>query len=327
MINCAVIGVGNMGRHHARNLYHIPEAQLVAISDLNPHIGKPIAKTYHCSFYQNHHQLLHEQEIDLVSIATPTSTHYPIALDFIKAKKHLLVEKPITLKVAEAQNLIREANNHQVTLTVGHIERFNPAVKKLKLMITKGQLGEVKSLLFQRVGLIPHQIKHANVVVDIGIHDIDIANYLLDSSPLNIAAFGGKALINYQEDHADILLRYKSATAHIQINWITPLKIRRLMIAGTQGYAELDYINQQLDFYQHHYTQEYTDFGEFVIKFDRKTQKQPISITKQEPLQEQLTSFIKSIQAKRPPEVTGQDGLLALKTALEISQLIKNSSS
>lgn len=322
-MKCAVIGVGNMGRHHARNYFELKNAQLVAVSDKNHRLGNRIAKTYGCKFYKDYQEMIKEENFGVVTVATPTPTHYSIAMDCIRAKKHILIEKPIASTLNEARKLIREAKNHQVKLAVGHIERFNPAIKRLKLMITKNKLGEVKSLVFQRVGLIPLQIKDTNVIVDIGIHDIDLANFLLNSIPKKIVGFGGRALIDYQEDYADILLDYGSAIVHIQTNWITPLKIRRLMIAGTKGYAEIDLINQSLDFYRHYYTQKYNGFGDFVIKFGRESKRRRIPIKRKEPLKEELKSFLRSIKLNRQPEITGEDGLLALKIALKTSKIIK----
>lgn len=323
-MKCAVIGVGSMGQHHARNYFEIKSAQLVAVSDKNPKVGKRVARTYNCKFYQDYRQMLKKEDFEAVSVATSTSTHYSIVLDCLKAKKHVLVEKPIASSISEARKLIDEAKKNHVILSVGHIERFNPAVQKLKSMIDKGMLGEIKSLVFQRVGLTPIRVKDVNVVEDIGIHDIDLANFFLNSLPNKISAFGGKALINQQEDYADILLNYPSAAVHIQTNWITPLKIRRLMIAGTKGYVELDLINQNLDFYRHHYTQKYNNFGDFVIKFERKSQKRKIPVKKQEPLREELKSFLQSVKLRRHAKVSGEDGLSALKIALDISKMIKS---
>ena len=322
-MKCAVIGVGNMGRHHARNYFEIKGWQLVAIADQNSSLGKELAKKYHCRFYKDYREMLKREKFEAVSIATPTSTHYPVATDCIRAKKHVLIEKPIASSLNEAKNLIKKAQKNQVKLTVGHIERFNPAIKKLKLMIDQGKFGKIKSLIFQRVGLIPLQIKDANVIIDIGIHDIDLANFLLNAIPQKIIAFGGKVLTNHQEDHADILLKYSSGVAHIQINWITPTKIRRLMITGTKGYAEIDYIDQKLIFYRHHYAQTYDNYGDFVIKFGRESKKRNILIKKSEPLKEELKSFLKSIRSDKEPEVTGKEALLALKIALKISKIIK----
>lgn len=324
-MKCAVIGIGNIGRHHARNYFEIKKAQLVAVSDKNFEIGKKVARTYNCHFYGDYRRMIEKENFDVVSVATPTSTHYQIAMDCIRAKKHILIEKPIASSLDEAKRLIREAKKNKVKMTIGHIERYNPGLKELKLMIDEGRLGEVKSLIFQRVGLIPTQIKDASVVVDIGIHDIDLANFLLNSIPKKVVAFGGKALISHQVDYADVLLVYESAVVHLQTNWITPLKIRRLMIAGTGGYAEFDFINQSLDFYRHHYAQEFNGFGDFVIKFGRKSKRKIIHVEKREPLKEELESFLRAVRLNRQPEVTGEDGFLALKIALEVSKIIKRS--
>jgi UDP-N-acetylglucosamine 3-dehydrogenase len=308
-LNCAVIGVGNIGKHHVRNYSKIKGARLVAVSDVNSEAGRKVAKTYKCNFYGDYKEMLETKAVDIVSIATPAGSHCRIALDCLAAGKNILIEKPVTLTVGEAEKLLKESKKSRVKVMVGHLERFNPAVKKLKAMIVKGDLGEIKSLNFERVGPLPSRDKNVNVVVDMGIHDLDLANFILNAVPQKITAFGGMAKRKNQEDFADILLNYGKTNVHLQTNWITPLKIRRLAVIGTEGYLELDFIKQSL------------------VLYKEKTGKRPIPIVKKEPLREELESFLKDVKLGRTPLVTLEEALVALKTAVKINAQIKSQNS
>ncbi len=315
MINIAVIGVGNIGKHHARNYYELPTSNLVAISDLNETIGKELAKKYSCKFYKDYKEMLKKEDIDAISIAVPTSLHKQVALDVLNANKHILLEKPIADTIKNAEEIIKKAKEKNLKLMVGHIERFNPAITKLKSIIDEGQLGDITTVMVRRVGLYPPQIKE-NVVIDLAIHDIDIFNYLLNSLPSNSYCLTGKALVNQKEDYADILLKYNNTNAFIQVNWITPIKIRKLNITGTKGYAELDYITQELTLYKSNYKKEFNDF-EDVVKFS-KPDKIEIGVENKEPLKAEIEAFLTSIEEDKEPPVTGQEALEALRIANSI---------
>ena len=310
MINCAVIGAGQMGQQHCRVLKKLSHVNLVSVCDKNLPAD-----------YQDYRLMLKKETIDAVIVATPTKSHYLISRDCLKAGKHVLVEKPITETVEQAKRLINLAKTNQLILTVGHIERFNPAIKKLKAMVQNNQLGGIKSMICQRLGLFDQRVKNTNVVKDIAIHDLDIVNYLLASRPKKINACGGRAILKKQIDYADILLDYGSASVHIQVNWITPIKVRKLLIAGTKGYVELDYLQQTLNYYRHRYSQNYADFKQLIDKFDRRPQR--IKIRKEEPLKLELQSFCQDIVRHRQPQVTPEEGLAALKIALKISKMIQ----
>lgn len=316
IINVAVIGVGNMGRHHARNYFELPEANLVAVSDSRPEIGKEIAEKFNCKFYQNYRQMLRDEKIEAVSIVVPTKLHKQMAVDSIRAGKHILVEKPIASTLRDGQEIISEAKKRGVVLVVGHIERFNPAVRRLKDLIDQKKLGQIISIIAKRVGPSVPQIKDSGVLIDLAVHDIDIMAYLLEKEPTKIYVNGGRALSGGKEDYAEIFLNYGPISGYIQVNWITPVMIRELCVTGTKGYASLNYITQELNFFQSKYKKEYNDFGDFVIKFGTP-QKISIPIEHQEPLKLELKSFLKSIQDKTAPEVSGEDGLRALRIALK----------
>jgi UDP-N-acetylglucosamine 3-dehydrogenase len=323
--NCAVIGVGNIGKHHARNYFEIKSANLVAVCDIDTNKGRRVSSEYKCNFYKKYKDMLNNEKIDIVSIATPVGTHYRIARDCINSKLNILLEKPITLTVTQCNKIRNLLQKNPVKFAVGHIERFNPAVTKLKEMITKGHLGDVKALFFQRVGPVPGNDKSVNVAFDVGIHDIELANYFLDTIPVKFCAFGGRAIIKYQEDYSDVLLNYGAANVHLQTNWITPVKVRKLTVMGTKGYAELNFLSQSLDFFRNNYARHCKNYGDFVIKFGGVPKKKSIAVSKTEPLRSEIESLIMDVKYNRTPKVSINEALAALKTALKVSHLIHKS--
>jgi len=322
-VNAAVIGVGNMGQHHARNYNEIPGVNLVAIADIDPKIGEPLAKRFDCKYYEDYQELLAKEKIDLVTIAVPTKFHKKVALDCIAKKIHILLEKPIAGTVSEAKDIVAAAKAKGVKFTVGHIERFNPAVLKLKEMIDKGKLGEIVSINDYRLSPMPAQIKDANVVIDIGVHDIDLMNWIYGKLPTQICATGGNAINQAQQDYAEIFLKYGQSAGVVKANWITPTKIRRMIVCGTKAYVELNFISQELDLYESEYSLESNDFGEFVIKFGEPKDKKVIKVESIEPLKAEIVSFIKAIKNNATPAVTAREAIDALDIACKVDRMIR----
>src|SRR4030067_2130385 len=160
-LRASVIGIGSMGRHHVRNYSEVPNVDLVGIADIDESLGQKLASEFNTRFYKDHRQLLELERPDIVSLAVPTKWHHALALDVIQRNIHVLIEKPITYNVDEAREIIEEAKKTGVRVTVGHIERFNPAVVKLKELIKDGKLGTVGSVMARRAGTIPSRIKKA----------------------------------------------------------------------------------------------------------------------------------------------------------------------
>lgn len=315
-----------MGIHHARNFARIDGAKLVAIADIDARKGRGSAEKYHCLFYSDYRKLLENKEITAVTIAVPTHLHYKVAKDCLFAGKHVLVEKPITDKSIYAKRLINEAKKRNLILAVGHLERFNPAVSELKRYLKRGEIGDIVSLLARRVGLYPPNILDTNVIVDLAIHDLDIFSFLLDRQPENIFCMGGKTQKGQREDYAQILLSYpKNVNGIIQVNWITPVKIRQLSVTGTKGYLELDYITQKLKIYRSRFVRGFSSFEEFLVKFGTP-EVIDISVTGEEPLRAQLRTFIDCIRSGKRYPVDGYVGLAALLVAEKaLESLAKNS--
>lgn len=319
----AVIGVGNMGQHHARNYTEIANVELLAVSDVNPKIGKPIAERFKCKYYSDYKEMLEKEEIELVTIAVPTKLHKKVALDCIKKGVHILIEKPIAATVAEAKELVAAARAKGIKFTVGHIERFNPAVIKLKELVDAGKLGHITSVVTRRIGPMPGQIKDANVVIDIGVHDIDLMNWFFGKLPDQVVAGGGNALNKMQQDYANVFLKYGKMSGLSQANWITPVKIRTMAVSGTKAYAEVNFITQELALYESEYSTEYDDFGEFVIKFGQPKDKKIIKVNNVEPLKAEIKAFIKAIKENKTPVVTAREAIDALDIASKVDRMIR----
>ncbi|RAP29043.1 oxidoreductase [Candidatus Marinamargulisbacteria bacterium SCGC AG-343-D04] len=324
-VNVAVIGLGNMGKHHVRNYHNIKHAHLVAVCDLQQSIVDEFSEKYHCKGYTDLEAMLENETIDAVTLTVPTSLHYKIAKSIISKGISILIEKPICDDINQAQELIDLSEKNNCTLMIGHIERFNPVVKKLKDIIDNGEIGKVTSLISRRVGAFPAQIKDANVIIDLAVHDIDIFSYLLDKQPDNIYGNAGRALIDGREDYAEILLTYGDQNGLMQVNWITPIRIRSLAITGTKGYAELNYMTQELKLFESNYHEDHDNFGDYIIKFGNPVERH-IPIEKKEPLFEELSHFIDCIMTKQKPLISGEVGLQALKTALKVMTVMNMSS-
>lgn len=314
----AVIGLGNMGKHHARNYALMGEVQLVAVCDLNHELADATAKKFDCKAYYDYKEMLQKESLQAVSIAVPTSFHKEVALVCIDKNLDVLIEKPIAATISDAQEIIARAKEKNVLLQIGHIERFNPAVQKLKEIICNGKLGEITSIIARRVGAVPVRIRDANVVVDLAVHDIDIINYLYESQPEIVLGNIGKAMIEKREDYAEIFLKYGKRSGYIQVNWITPIKIRNLSVTGSKGYAELNYITQELVVYESNYTKEMVDeYGDSVIKFGIPNKTQ-VGVEAVEPLFRELQDFVRCVKTREQPLVTGKIGMEALRIALEV---------
>ena len=313
VLNVAIIGCGVMGSLHARIYSKIPSVKLVAVCDTNESNSKKLADLYKTKYYLDFKEMLKKEDIGGMSIAVPTVLHKEIALFCINWGVSVLVEKPLASSVQEARLIAEAAQKKGVILTVGHIERFNPAILKLKNFIKKGLFGKIVSIVVKRVGLFPPRVKDINVVTDLAVHDLDIVCSLLDEFPKSIFATGGKGINADRIDYADIFLDFGVASCYLQVNWMTPIKIRTLAITGSSGYSELDYVTQELVLYKSNLSKTVPEeFNKFVAKFG-KSKKVSVEVKKEEPLKLEITDFVNSIIKGKKPLVTPQEGINAVK--------------
>lgn len=302
-INVGVIGVGHLGAFHAKIYSHLKSANLIGICDVDKKRAKKIGRKYKIWYYSDYQQLF--DKVQAVSIAVPTSLHYKIAKDFLDAGIHVLVEKPITKTLEEADELINIAKDKNLILQVGHIERFNPAVRAMEPYLKSPRFIEG-----QRMGPLTKKarVKDVGVVLDLMIHDIDIILGLLKSEVKNIEVVGTSSISDF-EDMVNVRLALKNATVcDITASRVTEEEVRKIRIFQEDSYILLDLL--------HH------DAHIFRKKGDRIT-KDRIKIKKQEPLKQELKSFINCVRTGLRPVVSGKEGREALSVALAILEKIK----
>ena len=303
-INVGVIGVGAMGYNHARVYYRLENANLVAVSDVSETTLKKVCKKYDTKGYSNIDELLEDPEIEVVSICVPTTHHHNVVMKAIEHGKHVLVEKPIAFTEEEASEMIEAAKKKGVILGTGHVERFNPAVQKAKELIENDVIGDLVSASAKRVGPFPPRIKDVGVAIDLAIHDLDVMYYLFDEEVEQVYATMGSILDKCEyEDHAEIMVNFQSVTGMLEVNWLTPYKRRQIEITGTDGIISVDYIDQKIDVH-----------GKFA---------QDIKINHEEPLKEEIKSFLECVANNEKPVITGEDGLNALRMVLAANKSSK----
>ena len=316
----AVIGGGNMGRHHVRNYAKLEGARLVAVVDADRARAAGLAADHGATAYASIDQLLAQApEVEAVSVATPTASHRTLAGQLLEAGKHVLVEKPIASTAAEGDELTELAAQRGLVLAIGHVERYNPAVRELKRRIDAGDMGTVLSLVARRVGVMPPQVKDADVIVDLAVHDIDIFRYLLGADrPAEVYANAGRAIATDRFDFADIFLRFDGVACLLQVNWVTPVKIRSLAVTGTQAYAEIEYITQELAFHPARPLTGVQDFAELEAYSERQPERPQLE--RREPLAAELHEFLQAVRGQPADIVTGHEGTRSIEIATEIAE-------
>jgi UDP-N-acetylglucosamine 3-dehydrogenase len=313
-----------MGMHHARNYHNHPNASLVAVVDADATRGGEVADRYHCAYYPSVRELLNSAHIKAASVAVPTHQHLDVAGELLQEGIHTLVEKPLAPTLQECHQLCRLAQKNEAILMVGHIERFNPAIRKLHAIIKEGVLGQVTSIITRRVGLAPLRIRDADVVTDLAVHDIDVANFLMGRPPMEVYANSGRGRLHDRIDFSEIFLNYGSANAVISVNWLTPIKIRKLSITGTRGYAELDFIRQELLLFQPPDSDTFKDFTDFVEKYGHD-QVVRVPIEMAEPLAMELDHFLHCVESGSEPEVGCAEASEVLKVVERVTHMTAGS--
>ena len=314
-LKAAVVGVGSMGQHHARIYSEIKEVDLVGVCDLDVKRGSEIARKHRTNYFRSYKKLLGDfPDLSFVSVVVPTEFHEKVACDLLGSGVNVLLEKPIADNIPAAKRIIEVAEKNKVKLAIGHVERHNPAVGKLKQLIDRGKLGEIISVIARRVGGFPSQIGKANIILDLAVHDVDIINYLLNEIPEKVFIHKEKFHILTQEDSGEIFLVYRKAGGFVQINWVTPVKIRELSVTGTKGYAELNYVTQDLVFHKARVEKKATDFAEFVKLVEPKVER--IGVVMEEPLKLEILDFIESVKKNKEPLVNGKEALKSLRVCL-----------
>ena len=312
MIRAAVIGFGSIGQHHARIYHEMDGVELAAIADPSDTRRERAAHRFKVPTYLSHVELLAAEQLDVVSVTVPTMLHHPVALAAIERGVNLLVEKPIAATVEQADDMIRAAAARGVTLAVGHIERFNPAIVELKRRLDDDELGRIFQIQARRLSPFPSYVSDVGVVLDLATHELDIMRYLLGCEASQLVADVGRNVHATHEDMLSAILRFTNGVVGVlDINWLTPAKIRELRITGERGMYLVDYIHQDLHFYQNAEAPSRWD----TLALFRGVEEGDVvklRVNKVEPLDRELRAFVKAASDHSQPVVTGEDGRRAL---------------
>ena len=307
-IRTGIIGVGSMGKNHAR--VNSEMGVLAGIADSDEATARPLAEKFGVEYFSDYKDMF--ASVDAITVATPTMTHFQIAMDAIQAGKHVLVEKPICPTIEEAEKMVKAAEDAGVILAVGQIERHNPVVKFARDSIAQGKFGDVVSIAARRVSTFPGRISDVGVLLDLGIHDVDVIRYLVQSPVISVYALGGKRQNDKFEDHANILLEFENGIlGFVEVNWLTPMKVRKLSITCLENYVELDYIKQSADVSSSQVSGKLdtSDLYHLPIEFDIRH----VSLKKQEPLRNEHEDFVRAIKENGQPLISGRDGMETLR--------------
>ncbi|GJL53139.1 MAG: UDP-N-acetylglucosamine 3-dehydrogenase [Nitrospirales bacterium] len=303
-LKVGVIGVGHLGQHHARIYSALPEARLVAISDIDVSRGHAIASQFHVQHHAQFARLL--SDVDAVSVAVPTSQHYPVVRACLEAGVHVLVEKPITSGIEDGRTLVKLAKQYKCILQVGHVERFNPIVDIVRPLIQNPGFVECHRLSpFQPRGT------DVDVVLDLMIHDLDIVLSLQLGSIVSIEA-SGLAVLTDQIDIANARIGFANGSvATFTASRISTGRLRKCRVFQPQAYFSIDYQDRQAVIHRRNGRND----GGVSVKTEQ------LSGGDGEPLQRELQAFLAAINSQSTPLVSGEDGVGSLDLA---HQILKN---
>ena len=293
-----------------------------------------MAERFELACYESLDQLLEYcPDTEMAVVATPTLDHVDTASRLLENGVACLVEKPIAHSVQCAIQLAKLSKITGTLLAVGHIERYNPAVIRLRELLLQGALGEVKVLNARRAGPAPDASRGsvADILVDIGIHEIDICRFLLDRNPRQVRALGGTTSSVWPVmDYASLLLDFEGICSQIQVDWLTPHKTRRLEIMGTSAMASLEYITQDLTIsYRSEAPLQADDFPQILLASAKRTRTEQVDVASREPLFLELSAFLSALNGDGTDIVTADDAIESLRIALaatdEINSVVSES--
>ncbi|MFA4917649.1 MAG: Gfo/Idh/MocA family oxidoreductase [Thermodesulfovibrionales bacterium] len=301
-VKVGVIGVGYLGQHHARIYSELEETELVAVVDIDREKAGALAVKYNCEAFDDYREIFHK--VDALSIVTPTTFHYSIALDCLREGKDILIEKPVTVTIEEADDLIKESRHRNLIIQVGHLERYNPAILAASDFFNTPVFMES-----ERLSPFLGRATDVDVTLDLMIHDIDIMLSLIAKPVKTVRAVGGKVLTD-KIDVAKAWLEFEGGCAALAtVSRMSPEKHRTLKVFQKDSFISIDYQNSEIK----RFFRTGGDISSEVIKPEKK-----------EPLKEELKDFIRCVRERTRPKVSGIEGRDALKVVLEINEMIKN---
>jgi predicted dehydrogenase len=305
-IRVAVIGVGALGKHHARILAALPDAELIGIVDINEARAREIGGLVNAAPFTQASDVI--GRVDAVTIAVPTESHVSVALPFLERGIGVLVEKPLARSSGEAQEMIDAAHKSGAVFGVGHTERYNPAVEGVRPLLDRPRFIEV-----HRLGTFPDRSLDIDVVFDLMIHDLDVVLSIVPSEVVAVEAVG-VAVLTPKPDIANARLKFASGCiANITASRISKDRIRKIRIFQRDAYLSVDYAAQEVERWR-------------LVKGNGAMPAidgGKLAIAQEEPLKRELADFVAAVREKRAPGVTGADGLRAIELAQRITEEMK----
>lgn len=316
MMRAAVIGVGAMGRNHARVYNEMPDVELAAVADLDLTLAQEAARLYGARAYADYRAMLKEIQPAVVSVAVPTQAHCQATLDALQAGAHILVEKPIAATLEEGHRMIEGAAALGRVLAVGHIERYNPAVIELKRRLDDGELGRIFQIHARRLGPFPARVRDVGVVVDLATHDLDIMCHLTGKKVCRLYAETEQQIHTAHEDLFSGLVRFEDGVMGVlNINWLTPTKIREITVTGQRGMFLANLLTQDLYFYENEEAGGLDWSHLSLLRGVGEGQMVRLRLHRREPLRAELEAFLAAARGEPAAIVRGEDGLTVLQLA------------
>jgi len=303
-----VVGVGYLGQIHAKIYHQMENVELVILADTNLESVSKIAKLYNCAATDNYLDLI--DIVDAVSIVVPTSLHFDVAQPFLEAGIATLLEKPIAATVDEASKLVDLAAQNDAPFLIGHLERYNPA---LRAVVEK--VADPKYIEVHRLGTFVERATDVDVITDLMIHDLDLVLSLIDEEVEDVQAIGASVITDHV-DLANVRLSFPGgAVANITASRVSNKRFRRFRVFGPEGYYGINLMDQELDIVTKGETPEGSQFPNLDVEH--------VTFDSQQPLQVELAHFIDVAEGKSMPLVTGLQGLRALELANKIQTLMR----
>jgi len=303
MLRAGVIGVGYLGKLHAQKIASFDDVVFIGVCDTDRERGKAVAEEFGTSFYENTRKLL--REVDAVSIAVPTTAHFRVAREAIRAGVHVLLEKPIAATVREGRTLVREAAERGLVLQIGHLERFNSAV-----ISATSILREPRFIECHRLGMFGGRGMDVDVVLDLMIHDIDLLLSFVRSPVARINAVG-VPVISPNVDIANARLTFANGcVANVTASRVSMRKQRKIRIFQEDAYVSMDFVENQIQIYRRVFPKGPGGLPEITGEV--------LETEKGDALRDEIRSFVDCARTGAAPRVSGEDGLAALEVAFRI---------
>jgi len=321
-LNISVVGAGAMGMNHLRVLRDFEEqqVQLVGVAEVYEPALKRAMNRFHVAGYTDYREMVEKTQPDLVAVVVPTHTHFEVASYLLDRGINVLIEKPMTSTIEEAFTLIQLAGTRGAKIAVGQIERFNPAIIEVKPRLASGELGQVFHMHARRLGPFPSRIRDVGVTLDLATHDIDVMRYLTGAEVEHAYAEMWRRVHTMHEDLLLGVLRFANDTIGLlDVNWLTPTKVRELSITGEKGMYLVNYLTQDVYFYENDYAPMTWDALRPLTGVSEGTMTR-LKVQKAEPLRLEYEDVITSLRNDVVPSVSGEDGIAALKVVRQLTE-------